>query len=116
MKVGLGLWAVILTALITKDLPKVPNPALWLTIVWLIYVFVWLIPILLKNGLDKSLSRHSAADGRKLLPKNEESEHDKKKNEETKDEEPLLLRGYSLLFHALTTGLLLLSLYDKLTH
>jgi hypothetical protein len=104
-KVGLALWAVILTAIINKDkLPTVPCPAVWLTIVWLIYVVVWLIPILVKNWRDKHLSHEHLKEGTNLISVYEEHRWLR------------VLDPYSLLFHALTTGLLLLALNYSLTH
>ena len=105
-KVGLGLWAVILTAIINRDkLPTVPRPAVWLTIVWLIYVVVWLIPILVKNRRDKHLSHEHLKEGTNLIFTYEKESGWLR-----------VLNPYSLLFHALTTGLLLLALNYSLTH
>lgn len=104
-KVGLGLWAVILTAIISKDkLPTVPRPAVWLTIVWLIYVVVWLIPILVKNRRDKKRSHEHLEQGTNLISQYKGSRWLR------------VLEPYSFLFHALTTGLLLLVLNYSLTH
>lgn len=105
-KVGLGLWAVILTAIISKDkLPTVPCPAVWLTIVWLIYVVVWLIPILVKNRRDKKRSHEPLEQGTNLISHYKEGSRWLR-----------VLEPYSFLFHALTTGLLLLALNYSLTH
>src|SRR5262245_56599054 len=63
-KVSLGLWAVILTGLVSSEkIPPFPCSAVWLLLVWFIYVVVWLIPILLKNKHDKHMSRQYAAAG-----------------------------------------------------
>jgi hypothetical protein len=75
-----------------------------LILIWLIYVVVWLIPILLKNKRDKHMSRQYAAEGTALIP-------DYKKIRRLQFLDP-----YSAVFHALATGLLLLAFNHSLKH
>jgi hypothetical protein len=103
-KVSLGLWAVILTGIANSEkLRRPPCFALWLSVAWLVYVIVWLTPILYKNKWDKELSHCYADAGTALIPA-----CGQKENEKTQFKK--LLDVYSFVFHSLTTGLLLLAL------
>src|SRR5262249_31867904 len=67
-KVGLGLWAVILTGIVSSDkLPRIPYSALWLIGVWLIYVVFWLTPISLAKKQERDLSRQYADEAKALI-------------------------------------------------
>ena len=127
-KVGLGLWAVILTGIVSSHtLCRPPHFTLWLFFVWLVYIVVWLIPTLLKNRQDKHLAHLYAAAGTALVAGEKANAAPESRVEDLRDlVAPAVittgelkrrmdwLNPYSVVFHALTTGVLLLALNHSL--
>jgi hypothetical protein len=135
-KLSLGLWAVILTGVSNAD--KLREISGWPLVLWSIAIFVvylalWLYPNQVKNQRDRNLSYYFACKARvaaglarlesvPTLPAQEDESKKRNKSVEEIDTEHLviheppvaalrqLLTYYSLLFHALTTLLLLVAL------
>jgi hypothetical protein len=102
-KVGLGLWAVILTSIVSSDkLPPIPHSARWLVFVWFVYVVLWVGPLSLMKMHERGLS-HQYADKATALISAEKVG-------------PPWRIPYTGFFHALTTGVLLLALNCSLKH
>jgi hypothetical protein len=124
-KVSLGFWAVILGGILKNDkLVEIWSVACvaWSVGLWLSYVFIWLVPIQLKNRRDKVLSYYYINQARVLLqlPLLERSEEAGELAREIQMHDLSIqsgwyvwtwaLRYYSVAFHAVTTAVLLFAL------
>jgi hypothetical protein len=124
-KVSLGFWAVILGGILNND----KLVGLWWVAcvvasvaIWLSYVFIWLVPIQVKNERDKVVSYYYMNQAKALLqlPLLEPSKEAdvlvreiEVNNPGTKSGWyvwPWSLRYYSVAFHAITTAVLLFAL------
>ena len=123
-KMSLGFWAVILSGIVSSD--KLHGVWSWWivilsVIVWVVYIFLWLVPIMQKNERDKRLSYYYLA---AALSRGAPAEFAKLTKFAEKDTlvgevnvtdpgatGPLSVqRGYSIFFHAVTAAVLLFGL------
>lgn len=122
-KVSLGFWAVILSGILNYD----KLSGLWSVAcvacsfgLWLCYLFIWLVPIQVKNERDKLLSYYYVNQAKLLLEPVSPVEASPKADALVRESEfndppakpgwyvwPWSLRYYSVAFHAVATAILL---------